>query len=98
MTRLGIITSGGDCPGLNSVIRSVVRNATISHGWEVLGIPDATQGLMQRRGLTLTPHGLDFRGIDPTQVRVNAVAHRDVDEAVARGNGHGRLRAVFGER
>lgn len=65
MTRIGIITSGGDCPGLNSVIRSIVRSATLSRGWEVVGIPDATQGLMEQRSIPLTAHGLDFHGIDP---------------------------------
>jgi phosphofructokinase-like protein len=45
--RIGILTSGGDCAGLNAVIRSVVHAA--SHkGWEVVGILDGTAGLLQR--------------------------------------------------
>ncbi|MBV8885637.1 MAG: ATP-dependent 6-phosphofructokinase [Chroococcidiopsidaceae cyanobacterium CP_BM_RX_35] len=44
--RIGILTSGGDCAGLNAVIRAVVYRATGSYGWEVLGIRQATQGLM----------------------------------------------------
>lgn len=46
--RIGILTSGGDCAGLNAVIRSVVYRATGTYGWEVLGIRQATQGLMVR--------------------------------------------------
>ena len=46
--RIGILTSGGDCAGLNAVIRAVVRHARRTYGWEVLGICRATQGLMER--------------------------------------------------
>ena len=44
--RIGILTSGGDCAGLNAVIRAVVYRATGTYNWEVLGIRQATQGLM----------------------------------------------------
>jgi len=44
--RIGILTSGGDCAGLNAVIRAVVRHAVEHYGWEVLGIRNATLGLM----------------------------------------------------
>ena len=63
--RIGILTSGGDCPGLNAVIRSVVSHATLTYDWEVLGIPYATQGLIESKSLLLNVHGLDLRGIDP---------------------------------
>ena len=43
---IGILTGGGDCPGLNAVIRAVVKAATIEHGWTVLGIPDGYDGLI----------------------------------------------------
>ncbi|UKP00433.1 ATP-dependent 6-phosphofructokinase [Nostoc sp. UHCC 0870] len=45
--RIGILTSGGDCSGLNAVIRAVVHCAG-GKGWEVLGIRQATLGLMAR--------------------------------------------------
>lgn len=45
--RIGVLTSGGDCPGLNAVIRSVVKTAVLSYGWEVLGIKDGFEGLIQ---------------------------------------------------
>ena len=44
---IGILTSGGDCAGLNAVIRSVVHRAD-HYGWRVLGIRDGTMGLLDR--------------------------------------------------
>ena len=46
--RIGILTSGGDCAGLNAVIRAVAHCAMGNYGWEVLGICQATLGLMNR--------------------------------------------------
>lgn len=46
--RIGILTSGGDCAGLNTVIRAVTHRAVGTYGWEVLGICRATNGLMAR--------------------------------------------------
>ncbi|NOY55047.1 MAG: 6-phosphofructokinase [Actinobacteria bacterium] len=46
MKVLGILTAGGDCPGLNAVIRAVVSRATITHGVEVVGILNGWEGLM----------------------------------------------------
>ncbi len=42
--RIGILTSGGDCAGLNAVIRAAVLRA-IGYGWDVIGIQQATDGL-----------------------------------------------------
>ena len=44
--RIGILTSGGDAPGLNAVIRSVVKAAVLQHRWEVVGILDGFEGLI----------------------------------------------------
>jgi 6-phosphofructokinase 1 len=44
--RIGILTSGGDCAGLNAVIRAVVFRAVHGYGWEVLGIRRGTMGLL----------------------------------------------------
>jgi ATP-dependent phosphofructokinase / diphosphate-dependent phosphofructokinase len=63
--RLGILTSGGDCPGLNAVIRAVVNYATLSYDWQIVGIPYATQGLLERQVIPLHMHSFDLRGIDP---------------------------------
>ncbi len=45
--RIGILTSGGDCAGLNAAIRAVVHRADLL-GWEVVGILDGTAGLLER--------------------------------------------------
>ena len=44
--RIGILTGGGDAPGLNAVIRSAVRDA-LARGWEVLGIRQGYEGLLK---------------------------------------------------
>jgi ATP-dependent phosphofructokinase / diphosphate-dependent phosphofructokinase len=46
--RIGILTSGGDCAGLNAAIRAVVHRSIDTYGWEVIGIIGAIQGLMER--------------------------------------------------
>ena len=63
--RIGILTSGGDCAGLNCVIRAAVSHATRTYDWQVVGIPYATQGLLERKTVPLSIHGWDLRGIDP---------------------------------
>ena len=44
--KIGVLTSGGDCSGLNAVIRAVV-NAASQKGWEVYGILNGTDGLTE---------------------------------------------------
>ena len=46
--RIGLLTSGGDCAGLNAVIRAVVQRAVRGYGWEVVGIRNGTDGLLAR--------------------------------------------------
>ena len=57
--RIGILTGGGDCPGLNAVIRSVVRTATTQYGSSVIGFRDGWRGLLEDR---TTP--LDVAAVD----------------------------------
>ncbi|HBS29357.1 MAG TPA: 6-phosphofructokinase [Phycisphaerales bacterium] len=47
--RIGLFTGGGDCPGLNAVIRAVTKNAILNHGLEVVGIEDGLLGLIENR-------------------------------------------------
>jgi phosphofructokinase-like protein len=54
---LGVLTSGGDCAGLNAIIRAVVARAVQGYGWRVLGIRQGTQGLLRRP--------VDFAALDP---------------------------------
>jgi 6-phosphofructokinase 1 len=63
--RLGVLTSGGDCPGLNAAIRAVVRCAENEYGFRIIGIEDAGRGLIERRVRELTVEQLDSNGIDP---------------------------------
>jgi len=46
MQAIGVANGGGDCPGLNTVIRAVVRAAILDHGWRVVGIQDGFDGLI----------------------------------------------------
>ncbi len=46
--RIGILTGGGDAPGLNAVIRAVVKYGVGQKQWEVVGIEDAFNGLLER--------------------------------------------------
>ena len=69
MKKIGILTSGGDCPGLNAVIRAVVKSAT-RRGWDVYGIPRGTDGFIQiyngqcqPADLKLREHGYDIPGV-----------------------------------
>ena len=45
---LALLTSGGDCAGLNAVIRAVVHRAVQGYGWRVIGIRQGTMGLLRR--------------------------------------------------
>ena len=57
--RIGILTGGGDCPGLNTVIRAVVKCATKS-GWDTLGFLDGFEGLLE----PLRYRPLDYKEMD----------------------------------
>jgi len=62
--KIAISTGGGDAPGLNAVIRAVVRCARDHYRWEVVGIEDGFDGLIDARGVRdLTTK--DVRGILP---------------------------------
>jgi 6-phosphofructokinase 1 len=52
--RLGVLTGGGDCPGLNAVIRAVVRKAKMHYGWEVCGIKNGWAGFIESDAEPLT--------------------------------------------
>lgn len=72
--KIGILTSGGDCSGLNTVIRNVVFSAT-KQGWEVLGIFDATDGLFSRpmryRPLTVADFDFPYAALGGTMLGTN---------------------------
>lgn len=61
--RVGVLTGGGDCPGLNAVIRAVVRKGTSEYGFEFLGFRDGWKGPLE--GLTMPLDVAAVRGILP---------------------------------
>jgi 6-phosphofructokinase 1 len=54
--QIGVLTSGGDCPGLNAAIRGVVRAGQECFNMHFVGFRDGFRGLVQDRTLDLTPH------------------------------------------
>jgi ATP-dependent phosphofructokinase / diphosphate-dependent phosphofructokinase len=83
---IGICTGGGDAPGLNAVIRAVVKSAILKYKWKVIGIPDGYDGLIwpeRSRELTLKEvSGILPRGgtILGTTNRGNPFKYRTVDD------------------
>lgn len=53
MKHIGILTSGGDCPGLNAAIRGVARAARNNYGMDVIGFKNGFRGLVQNRSFPL---------------------------------------------
>ncbi|NNE46757.1 MAG: ATP-dependent 6-phosphofructokinase [Rhodothermales bacterium] len=47
--RVGVLTGGGDCPGLNAVIRAVTKSLILQHNAQVIGFEDGFLGLIERR-------------------------------------------------
>lgn len=75
MKRIGILTGGGDAPGLNAVIRAVVKTAIYEYGCEVIGIRNGYDGFVDERGiLPLTTE--DVRGILPRGGTILGAANR----------------------
>jgi 6-phosphofructokinase 1 len=51
--RVGILSGGGDAPGINAVIRAILRKGIQTHGYEILGIRDGWAGLLEAKYMTL---------------------------------------------
>lgn len=51
--RVGILTGGGDCPGLNAAIRAITKTVITDYGWEVVGIHDGFEGLLKGKSREL---------------------------------------------
>jgi phosphofructokinase-like protein len=64
LCRIGVLTGGGDCPGINAVLRAVVKRSILQYGWEVIGIEDGFEGLILRDRTRRLDLG-DVRGILP---------------------------------
>ncbi len=87
--RIGVLTSGGDCPGLNAVIRSVVHRAVVDHGDEVIGFRDGWKGLLECDYLKLdldAVSGILARG--GTILGSSRVRPEHLRDGVERAKGH----------
>lgn len=87
--RIGVLTSGGDCPGLNAVIRSVVHRAVVDHGDEVIGFRDGWKGLLECDYLKLdldAVSGILARG--GTILGSSRVQPAQLRDGVERAKGH----------
>jgi 6-phosphofructokinase 1 len=75
MKRVGILTGGGDAPGLNAVTRAVVKSAILEYGCEVLGIRNGCDGFIDENGAI--PLGIeDVRGLLPRGGTILGAANR----------------------
>ena len=75
MKRIGILTGGGDAPGLNAVIRAAVKTAIYEYGCEVIGIRDGYDGFIDNRGVISL--GIeDVRGLLPRGGTILGAASR----------------------
>jgi 6-phosphofructokinase 1 len=75
MKRIGVLTGGGDAPGLNAVIRAVVKTANLQYACEVLGIRDGYDGFLNEGGII--PLGVnEVRGILPRGGTILGAANR----------------------
>jgi 6-phosphofructokinase 1 len=57
MKKIGVLTGGGDCPGLNAVIRAVVKKS-IQYNWEIIGIKNGWKGLINGEMELLTDYSV----------------------------------------
>ena len=86
--RFGVLTGGGDCPGLNAVIRAVVRKGIDVYGHEIVGFRDGWRGPLESDGDELTIEST--RGILPRggtilgTSRTNPFKRDDGAETIAR--------------
>jgi 6-phosphofructokinase 1 len=84
---IGVLTAGGDCPGLNAVIRGVVARATAGGEHEVIGILNGWEGLMEGRTRALDRD--DVRGILASGGTILGTSRRD---PYVHGDGYASVR------
>lgn len=56
--KIGILTAGGDCPGINAAIRGVAKTAIVKYGMTLLGISDGFSGMINKEYIELTEQNL----------------------------------------
>ena len=90
--RFGILTGGGDCPGLNAVIRAVVRKGIDQHGNELIGFRDGWRGPLEGDHEPLTIESI--RGILP---RGGTILGSSRTNPFKRDDGEAQIRATLEE-
>ncbi|WP_329561449.1 6-phosphofructokinase [Streptomyces uncialis] len=91
--RVGVLTGGGDCPGLNAVIRAIVRKGTQSYGHEFIGYRDGWRGPLEGDHV---PLGIPaVRGILP---RGGTILGSSRTNPLKTADGVGRIRASLAEQ
>jgi 6-phosphofructokinase 1 len=90
--RVGVLTGGGDCPGLNAVIRAVVRKGIDQHGHSIVGFRDGWRGPIEGVWDELTIESV--RGILP---RGGTILGSSRTNPFGRDDGPERIRATLGE-
>ena len=75
LKRIAVLTGGGDAPGLNAVIRAVVKTAINEYGCEVLGVKNGYDGFLEPGGLITLGHD-EVRGILPRGGTILGTANR----------------------
>ena len=82
--HIGVLTGGGDCPGLNAAIRAVTR-ASLARGWLVTGIHNGWAGVLARNGTPLTIENTDgFLDVGGTLLGSSRTNPRRTPESYAR--------------
>src|SRR5215831_14842655 len=90
--KIGIVTGGGDCPGLNTVIRAIAKAAT-QRGWESIGILGGYEGLLEPRQYRV----LDYRALNGLLVRGGTILGTANRGRFSVKTGHGETRQLPGE-
>src|ERR1700712_1730322 len=91
--RIGVLTGGGDCPGLNAVIRALVRQGIDQYGDDLFGFADGWRGVLEDAGEALTIEST--RGILP---RGGTILGSSRTNPYKREDGLEGVRATFASR
>ncbi len=87
--KIGIVTGGGDCPGLNAVIRAVAKTAA-KRGWETLGIIGGYEGLLEPQNF----RALDYKSLDGLLQRGGTILGTANRGQFSAKTGHGETRRL----
>lgn len=87
--KIGVVTGGGDCPGLNAVIRAIAKAAT-QRGWEAVGILGGYEGLLEPQQI----RALDYHVLDGLLVRGGTILGTANRGRFSAKVGHGESRKL----